>query len=110
GGDVHKPRDAILGAANYLHASGAPPDYRRARPVRVQPLQALRRRDPALRGADPPRPPRVLRVLRVAGVRADALRRTATHRAGATALVVVSGRRDREDGEREEDGDRRRRW
>ena len=30
GGNVHKPRDAILGAANYLHASGAPRDYRRA--------------------------------------------------------------------------------
>ncbi len=26
GGDVHDPRDAILGAANYLHASGAPRD------------------------------------------------------------------------------------
>lgn len=30
GGDVHDPRDAILGAANYLHASGAPADYRGA--------------------------------------------------------------------------------
>lgn len=30
GGDVHDPHDAILGAANYLHASGAPRDYRRA--------------------------------------------------------------------------------
>jgi Transglycosylase SLT domain len=30
GGDVQKPRDAILGAANYLRASGAPRDYRRA--------------------------------------------------------------------------------
>ncbi len=28
GGDVHEPHDAILGAANYLHASGAPADYR----------------------------------------------------------------------------------
>ena len=27
GGDVHDPRDAILGAANYLRASGAPRDY-----------------------------------------------------------------------------------
>ena len=26
GGDVHVPRDAILGAANYLHRSGAPAD------------------------------------------------------------------------------------
>jgi membrane-bound lytic murein transglycosylase B len=30
GGDVHDPHDAILGAANYLHASGAPRSYRRA--------------------------------------------------------------------------------
>jgi len=28
GGDVHDPHDAILGAANYLRASGAPGDYR----------------------------------------------------------------------------------
>jgi membrane-bound lytic murein transglycosylase B len=30
GGDVHDPHDAILGAANYLHANGAPRDLRRA--------------------------------------------------------------------------------
>jgi Transglycosylase SLT domain len=30
GGNVHAPRDAILGAANYLRASGAPRDYRGA--------------------------------------------------------------------------------
>jgi len=30
GGNVHDPRDAIMGAANYLRASGAPHDYRRA--------------------------------------------------------------------------------
>lgn len=30
GGDVRDPRDAILGAANYLRASGAPRDYARA--------------------------------------------------------------------------------
>jgi len=30
GGDVDDPRDAIMGAANYLHASGAPADYGRA--------------------------------------------------------------------------------
>jgi membrane-bound lytic murein transglycosylase B len=29
-GNVHDPHDAILGAANYLHASGAPHDPRRA--------------------------------------------------------------------------------
>lgn len=30
GGDVHDPRDAILGAANYLHASGSPGNDRAA--------------------------------------------------------------------------------
>jgi membrane-bound lytic murein transglycosylase B len=30
GGNVHDPHDAILGAANYLHANGAPRDDRRA--------------------------------------------------------------------------------
>lgn len=30
GGDIHDPRDAVMGAANYLKASGAPADYRRA--------------------------------------------------------------------------------
>jgi membrane-bound lytic murein transglycosylase B len=30
GGDVHDPHDAILGAANYLHANGAPGDLQRA--------------------------------------------------------------------------------
>ena len=30
GGDVHDPHDAILGAANYLRASGAPKNYPRA--------------------------------------------------------------------------------
>ena len=30
GGNVNDPHDAIVGAANYLHASGAPRNYRRA--------------------------------------------------------------------------------
>jgi hypothetical protein len=30
GGDVHDPRDAVLGAANYLRRSGAPASYSRA--------------------------------------------------------------------------------
>ena len=30
GGNVHNPHDAILGAANYLHANGAPGNYARA--------------------------------------------------------------------------------
>jgi len=30
GGDIREPHDAVLGAANYLHANGAPRNYRRA--------------------------------------------------------------------------------
>jgi transglycosylase-like protein with SLT domain len=30
GGDIRDPHDAVLGAANYLHANGAPRDYGRA--------------------------------------------------------------------------------
>jgi membrane-bound lytic murein transglycosylase B len=30
GGDIHDPHDAIMGAANYLHANGAPRDNARA--------------------------------------------------------------------------------
>lgn len=30
GGDIHSPRDAVLGAGNYLHQSGAPANERRA--------------------------------------------------------------------------------
>ena len=30
GGDIRDPHDAIIGAANYMHASGAPGNYRRA--------------------------------------------------------------------------------
>ena len=30
GGDIRDPHDAIMGAANYLHASGAPANYQRA--------------------------------------------------------------------------------
>jgi membrane-bound lytic murein transglycosylase B len=42
GGDVHEPRDAVLGAANYLSASGAPRKER----------QALLRYNPSDRYAD----------------------------------------------------------
>ena len=42
GGDIRARRDAILGAANYLHRSGAP--RRAAGALRLQPLDALRRR------------------------------------------------------------------
>ena len=43
GGDMNDPHDAIMGAANYLSASGAPrrPDRR---PLRLQPLGPLRAR------------------------------------------------------------------
>jgi membrane-bound lytic murein transglycosylase B len=30
GGNIHDPHDSILAAANYLHANGAPRNYRRA--------------------------------------------------------------------------------
>ncbi|MCK2216489.1 lytic transglycosylase domain-containing protein [Actinomadura sp. ATCC 31491] len=30
GGDIQDPRDAVMAAANYLRATGAPRDYRRA--------------------------------------------------------------------------------
>ena len=79
GGDVHDPRDAILGAANYLHANGAPA-LLPARALPLQPLVALRRRGPALRAPHPPRPARLLRLLRVAGLRPPRRRRAAHHR------------------------------
>jgi membrane-bound lytic murein transglycosylase B len=57
GGDIHDPHDAILGAANYLHANGAPDDIRGAlyhyNPVEtyvdaVATYAAAIRRDPRL--------------------------------------------------------------
>ena len=50
GGDVHDPHDAILGAANYLHANGAPARIAE-RALPLQPVAALRRRGHALRRA-----------------------------------------------------------
>jgi len=50
GGDVQDPRDAIMGAANYLKANGAPRDYRRAlfrynpSPLYVSSVRAYARR------------------------------------------------------------------
>ena len=67
GGDVHDPHDAILGAANYLHASGAPGNLRRA-------LYAYNRStlyvDAVLAYARvmARRPARVLRLPRLAGL------------------------------------------
>jgi soluble lytic murein transglycosylase-like protein len=57
GGDIHDPHDAILGAANYLHANGAAEDIRGAlyhyNPVNayvdaVTTYAAVMRRDPRL--------------------------------------------------------------
>jgi membrane-bound lytic murein transglycosylase B len=54
GGDVHDPHDAILGAANYLHASGAPRKPRRAlhaynpSPAYVDAVLRYARRMPAM--------------------------------------------------------------
>ena len=58
GGDMHDPGDAILAAANYLHASGR---ARRPGPsaLRLQPLDRLRARDPPLRRAHARRRARV---------------------------------------------------
>ncbi|HEY3023520.1 MAG TPA: hypothetical protein VGK11_07800 [Actinomycetota bacterium] len=69
GGDVHDPHDAILGAANYLRASGAPENYRLAlyhyNPVPEYVDAVMRYAAP-----DDPRPQDVLRVLQLAGLRA----------------------------------------
>jgi hypothetical protein len=78
GGDIDDPGDAILGAANYLRASG-----RAGRPapraVRLQPLDELRVGDPALLAPHGGRPPDLPRVLRVAGLRAHRERLAADH-------------------------------
>ncbi len=73
GGDVHDAHDAILGAANYLHASGAPRNYRVALyhynsvPAYVDAVMRYARQMT--------RPQDVLRVLQLAGLRADEVRR-----------------------------------
>ena len=68
GGNVHDPRDAIMGAANYLSASGAPGDYAR-RAVPLQPERRLRPGGAAVRPSDDAESARVLRVLQLAGLR-----------------------------------------
>ena len=78
GGDVHDPRDAILGAANLLRASGAPAGPPPRAPG-LQPLDALRRRRARLRSRHAPRPPRVLRLPRLAGLRPHPVRLPAAH-------------------------------
>ena len=53
GGDISDPRDAILGAANYLHANGAPGDEARAL-YRYNPSSHYVPRSPATRGGSAP--------------------------------------------------------
>ena len=59
GGDIHDPRDAIMGAANYLRASGAPGNYRRAL-YAYNPSTLYVRGRPQPRAADRARPARLL--------------------------------------------------
>ncbi len=65
GGNIRDPRDAILGAANYLDQSGAPGNYRAAL-YAYNPSQPLRRRGPPLRAPDRPRPRELLPALQLA--------------------------------------------
>ena len=80
GGDVHDPRDAILGAANYLSTSGAARDLRGAlwhynhSDRYVDAVVTVRR-------ADAPRRARLPPVPRLASVREDAIRPASDHRA-----------------------------
>ena len=85
GGNVHDAHDAILGAANYLHASGAPRNIRPCA-ARVQPVRRIRRRSAPLREADARGPADVLRALQLAGLPQDA--RAATAASRGRALTV----------------------
>ena len=69
GGNVHDAHDAILGAANYLHASGAPRDLRLA--LHQQPVEFVRRRGAPVCATDRRRPHTILRALQLAGLRQD---------------------------------------
>ena len=72
GGNVHDPRDAILGAANYLAANRASTERARRAPS-VQPLHPLRRRRHPLREPDDARSACVLRVLQLVRLHPHAL-------------------------------------
>ena len=76
GGNVHDAQDAILGAANYLHASGAPRDLRLAL-HHYNPSRSYV--DAVLRYARV-RPDDVLRLVQLAGLREDGARRSSRHR------------------------------
>ena len=73
GGDIDDPRDAILAAANYLHASGAPQDVDRAL-YAYNHSRAYVRADPALRRPDARGRADLPDLLRLAGLRAHASR------------------------------------
>ena len=78
GGDIADPRDAILGAANYLHANGAPGDETRAL-YRYNPSSHYVARDRApTPAASAPTGARFYALLRVGGLR----ERRAPHRPG----------------------------
>ena len=80
GGDVHDPRDAILGAANYLRASGAARDLR-ARALALQPLVSATSTPSSTFAAQMRRDQRVFfAVPRLAGLREDAGRAAPDHR------------------------------
>ncbi len=91
GGDVNDPHDAIMGAANYLSASGAPGDLTGA-------LYAYNPSDLYVRAVlsyaepHPARPRRLPLVLLLAGLRAPAGGRHAPHHRASTLLTAGSGR------------------
>ena len=84
GGKIRDPRDAILGAANYLRASGAPRNYRRAlyayNHSRLY-VEAVR----ALLPRHRPRPAHLLRAALVALLPRQRPDLPAHHRAGSRA-------------------------
>ena len=89
GGDVHDPRDAILGAANLLRVVGRARRHS-PRPLRLQPLDALRRRRARLLPGDATRHPVALRLPCLAGLRPHAERLPPDHaRRALTAVAAV---------------------
>ncbi len=80
GGDINDPRDAILGAANYLHANGAPGRLRNAL-YRYNPSELYVNAVLAYTERIRRDPERLLGLLLVAGVRARSRRDAAHHRA-----------------------------
>ena len=66
GGDIHSPRDAVLGAGNYLHQSGAPADERRAL-FAYNHSEPVRAGGAGLRARDGARPARIPDAVRLGG-------------------------------------------